>query len=458
MAAHYTERISLESLAEHFCYSARYLTRLVKEETGHSPIDYVISLRMEKAKELLSQTDATMQEVAASVGYQDVLYFSRLFKKHTGMTPTSFSGQAPSASPGPDRLYGKPGLCIVDAHRESYSVNDNRYQRSFGGIIHMNKKSTRHMATLFMVSLALFVSACSGTASPTPQTGSVQEQTGATQRELTDGMGNKVTVPAQPQRIIATYLEDHLVALEIKPVAQWSVGKGDVQGYLQKDLAGIPAIPHDLPPEVVMSYNPDLIIMDNEELVAGDKYSQYAKISPTYTIGKEKNSDWRKELLVVGEVLNKSEEAKKVLADYDAYVAEAKQKLKQAIGDKTAAALWVTSKNIYVARQDLSSGDVLYKDLGFKVQAVVQEISQSGDANWNALSQEKLAQMDADYLFIVNSKGTSKDEFLKEPVWANIPAVQKGQVYDFSTESSWLYMGVIANRQMIENVLENVAK
>ncbi|MED1723975.1 AraC family transcriptional regulator [Brevibacillus parabrevis] len=70
-----------------------------------------------------------MQEVAASVGYHDVLYFSRLFKKHTGMTPTSFSGHAP----GPDRLYGKPGLCIVDAHRESYSVNDNRYQRSFWG-------------------------------------------------------------------------------------------------------------------------------------------------------------------------------------------------------------------------------------------------------------------------------------------------------------------------------------
>ncbi|MGM0712367.1 hypothetical protein ACWKW1_11475 [Brevibacillus parabrevis] len=113
-------------------------------------------------------------------GEKKKIYFSRLFKKHTGMTPTSFSGHAP----GPDRLYGKPGLCIVDAHRESYSVNDNRYQRSFGGIIHMNKKSTRHMATLFMVSLALFASACSGTASPTPQAGSVQEQTGAAQREL----------------------------------------------------------------------------------------------------------------------------------------------------------------------------------------------------------------------------------------------------------------------------------
>ncbi|MED3498175.1 AraC family transcriptional regulator [Brevibacillus agri] len=459
LEAHYTTRISLESLAEQFCYSARYLTRLVKEETGHSPIDYVISLRMEKAKELLARTDAKLQEVAAAVGYQDVLYFSRLFKKHTGMTPSAFSEHALAAPPVPDRLYGKPGLSIVDEKGESYSVNDNRYQRSFGGIVRMNKKSTRHMATLFMVSLALLVSACSGTASPTPQAeGSVQEQAGAAQRELTDGLGNKVTVPAHPQRIIASYLEDHLVALGVKPVAQWSVGKGDVQGYLQKDLAGIPAIPYDLPPEVVMSYNPDLIIMDNAELVAGDKYSQYAKISPTYTIGKEKNSDWRKELLIVGEVLNKSEEAKKVLADYDTFVAESKEKLKQGIGEKSAAALWVTAKAVYMARQDLSSGDVLYKDLGFKVPAVVQEISKSGDANWNSVSLEKLAQLDADYLFVVNSKGVSKDEFLKEPVWANIPAVKNGHVYDFTTDSSWLYTGVIANRQMIENVLENVLK
>ncbi|RNB58441.1 helix-turn-helix domain-containing protein [Brevibacillus gelatini] len=456
---HYRTRISLESLAEHFCYSARYLTRLVKEETGHSPIDYVISLRMEKAKELLAGTDATMQEIAAFVGYQDVLYFSRLFKKHTGMTPSAFSGQALTTPAVPDRPYGKPGLSIVDEKRGSYSVNDNRYQRSFGGIVRMNKKSTRHMATLFMVSLALLVSACSGTASPTPQAGeSVQEQTGTAQRELTDGLGNKVTVPAQPQRIIASYLEDHLVALGVKPVAQWSIGDGDVQDYLQKDLAGIPAIPYDLPPEVVMSYNPDLIIMDNAEMVAGDKYSQYAKISPTYTIGKEKNSDWRKELLIVGEVLNKSEEAKKVLADYDAYVAESKEKLKQGIGEKSAAALWVTAKAVYMARKDLSSGDVLYKDLGFKVPGVVEEISKSGEANWNAVSLEKLAELDADYLFVVNSKGVSKDELLKEPVWANIPAVKNGQVFDFTTDSSWLYTGVIANRQMIEDVLDNVLK
>ncbi|MFS0554210.1 ABC transporter substrate-binding protein [Brevibacillus sp. 179-C9.3 HS] len=326
------------------------------------------------------------------------------------------------------------------------------------------KKIAKHsIASMVLASVVLIVSACSGSpnaATPETQTGDSQTSTPAADatRVLKDAMGNEVKVPAQPQRVIASYLEDHLVALGVKPVAQWSVGNSDVQGYLQKELAGIPAIPFDLPPEVVMSHSPDLIILDSATLIQGDKYSQYEKIAPTYTIGKEKNSDWRKELLTVGEVLNKSEEAKKVLADYETFASESKQKLKQAIGDKSAAALWATGKNVYVARQDLSSGDVLYKDLGFAVPSIVQEISKSGEANWNAISMEKLAELDADYLFIVNSNPTTTEQMLKEPVWANIPAVKNGHTYSFAKDSSWLYTGVIANRQMIENVLSNVMK
>ncbi|MCE0449007.1 MULTISPECIES: ABC transporter substrate-binding protein [Brevibacillus] len=327
----------------------------------------------------------------------------------------------------------------------------------------MKKTAKLSIASVVLASLVTIVSACSGqsnTASPETQTGNSQTATPAAEasRVLKDALGNEVTVPAKPQRVIASYLEDHLVALGVKPVAQWSVGNNQVQGYLQKELAGIPAIPYDLPPEVVMSHSPDLIILDSASLVQGDKYSQYSKIAPTYTIGKEKNSDWRKELLTVGEVLNKGEEAKKVLADYETFVAESKQKLQQAIGEKSAAALWMTGKNVYVARQDLSSGDVLYKDLGFKVPAIVQEISKSGEANWNAISMEKLAELDAEYLFIVNSNPTAVEQLQKDAIWANIPAVKNGNAYTFAKDSSWLYTGVIANRQMIENVLSNVIK
>lgn len=281
----------------------------------------------------------------------------------------------------------------------------------------------------------------------------------AAERVLKDALGHEVKIPANPQRIVASYLEDHLVALGVKPVAQWSVGNGkSVQSYLQKELDGIPTIPSDLPFESVMSFAPDLILMDSAELVAGDKYAQYAKIAPTFTVGSGVNNDWRQEFMTVAEVLNKSEEAKKVLENYDLKVKEAKEKLNQAIGTKSVAVLWVTEKTVYVPNEHLSSGDVLYRDLGLTVPEEIKEISETATANWNPITMEKLAQMNIDYLFIVNSKGATKEEILKDPVWTGIPAVKNGRVFEYDRTSSWLYTGAIANRQMIDNVLESILK
>ena len=90
---------------------------------------------------------------------------------------------------------------------------------------------------------------------------------------LKDVLGHEVKVPAHPQRVIASYLEDHLVALGVKPISQWSVGKNSVQGYLQKELKDVPTIASDLPFEAVLNFKPDLIIMDSASMVEGDKYN-----------------------------------------------------------------------------------------------------------------------------------------------------------------------------------------
>ncbi|MFD3257077.1 ABC transporter substrate-binding protein [Paenibacillus lentus] len=326
------------------------------------------------------------------------------------------------------------------------------------------------IVAVILLSLTLLLSACSGESSPANTNGSASENANTasgekqaagsqpTVRLLTDSIGHEVKVPVNPERIIASYLEDHLVALGVKPVAQWSVAKRKtVQNYLQYELQDVPTIPSELPYETVMSFQPDLIIMDSAEMVAGDKYEQYSKIAPTYSVGTEQNNDWREELLVVGEVLNKTEEANKALADYDAKAKEAREKLQTAIGEKSAAVLWPMGKNTYVVHEKLSSGDVLYRDLGIKVPAVVQDISASAEANWNPISAEKLAELDADYIFIV-SPGVSMEELLADPIWAGLPAVKNGQIYEFDNESSWLYTGVIANGQIIDDVVESILK
>ena len=88
---HYRQPYSLERLAEAFGYKTAYLLRLYRKATGSTPTQDVIRLRIEKAKRLLvGHPQLEIKQVAAAVGYEDPLYFSRLFKRETGLNPSAF--------------------------------------------------------------------------------------------------------------------------------------------------------------------------------------------------------------------------------------------------------------------------------------------------------------------------------------------------------------------------------
>lgn len=63
---------------------------MFKKETGYTLSDYVENVRMERARALLSMADSTVAEVAMQVGYTDAAYFSRVFKKATGLSPQKY--------------------------------------------------------------------------------------------------------------------------------------------------------------------------------------------------------------------------------------------------------------------------------------------------------------------------------------------------------------------------------
>lgn len=318
----------------------------------------------------------------------------------------------------------------------------------------MKRQKILHI--LGIILLVLLLAACGSNEDTTDST---EGSSDTTTNTVTDAMGNEVNIPANPQRVIATYLEDNLVALGVKPVAQWSVNDGQsIQDYLQGDLEGIPTVPHDLPFEAVQEMNPDLIIMDSASMVEGGKYEQYNQIAPTYVIGTEVNNDWRDELLRVGEVLGKEDEAKQVLADYETKAQEAKATLEENVGDTSIAAIWLTGGKFFMVSENLSSGAVMYGDLGLTVPAVVKEISASATGNWSEISLEKLAELDAEHLFLINDDGSSDSSPLSSTLWNSIPAVKSGNVYELPKDNSWLYTGAIANGQIIDDILEKLVK
>lgn len=98
MEEHYQEKISLDRIAANMYLSSYYISKLFKSETGDTPINYLISLRMKKAKELLdSSPEASIQSVAAAVGYEDAYHFSKLFKKYYGISPLYYKARLPQS-------------------------------------------------------------------------------------------------------------------------------------------------------------------------------------------------------------------------------------------------------------------------------------------------------------------------------------------------------------------------
>ena len=89
---HYAEEITLRSLSEHLQLSENHLSRLFTKETGESFISFLTRLRIQKAKELLRQTELPIGEISEAIGYANQEHFSRVFKKLAGVSPSAYRG------------------------------------------------------------------------------------------------------------------------------------------------------------------------------------------------------------------------------------------------------------------------------------------------------------------------------------------------------------------------------
>ena len=86
--------LSLDVVAQKVNMSSFYLSKLFKEETGETFINYVTDRRLEKSCKLLKETEKSVKEITADVGYNDQNYFSKLFKNKYGLSPTEFRNNA----------------------------------------------------------------------------------------------------------------------------------------------------------------------------------------------------------------------------------------------------------------------------------------------------------------------------------------------------------------------------
>lgn len=90
----YGKNFEMERIADTVGMSANYLSRLFKQETGMTLTDYLIDIRIEKAKQFLSDhPNLKNYEISQLVGYSDPVYFNKLFKKMVGETPKDYKAK-----------------------------------------------------------------------------------------------------------------------------------------------------------------------------------------------------------------------------------------------------------------------------------------------------------------------------------------------------------------------------
>lgn len=91
MSTQYAQPLSIEQMAESLGYNRAYLSRLFKQKTGETPVTFLLKLRIDKGRQMLRERpDLTIEQIAASVGLQDALYFSKQFRRFYDQSPTAY--------------------------------------------------------------------------------------------------------------------------------------------------------------------------------------------------------------------------------------------------------------------------------------------------------------------------------------------------------------------------------
>lgn len=90
---HIEQNVTIDELAEVACMHPNYFIRIFKQQMGVPPLQYITRKKMNQAKELLLTSTCSISEIADQLGFHDMFYFSKQFKKNIGTTPTAFRKQ-----------------------------------------------------------------------------------------------------------------------------------------------------------------------------------------------------------------------------------------------------------------------------------------------------------------------------------------------------------------------------
>ncbi|GAA3344138.1 ABC transporter substrate-binding protein [Lysinibacillus sp. FSL M8-0216] len=285
--------------------------------------------------------------------------------------------------------------------------------------------------------LALSLAACgtdkaeeSTSTNNTAETSATESQTELAKTQTITYLGEKYELPAEVKNIVAASLEsmEDAAMLGIKPVGVLEVG-GKVPAYLASDFEGATLVGNKMEPnaEAILNLDPDVIVGTSkfpEE--TAEKLKKIQTMIPYSHI----STNWKENLTVLAQLAGKEDDAKKIISDYEAKVADAQVKSKEQLADKQVLIIRVRGGVMYIYPAGVYLNPVLYEDLGAPVPEVVTTAKAQAE-----LSLETLAQVNPDAIFLQFEESENKDtpkaleELQKNPIFTSLKASQNKEIY-----------------------------
>ncbi len=285
--------------------------------------------------------------------------------------------------------------------------------------------------------LALSLAACgtdkaeeSTSTNNTAETSATESQTELAKTQTITYLGEKYELPAEVKNIVAASLEsmEDAAMLGIKPVGVLEVG-GKVPAYLASDFEGATLVGNKMEPnaEAILNLDPDVIVGTSkfpEE--TAEKLKKIQTMIPYSHI----STNWKENLTVLAQLAGKEDDAKKIISDYEAKVADAQVKSKEQLADKQVLIIRVRGGVMYIYPAGVYLNPVLYEDLGAPVPEVVTTAKAQAE-----LSLETLAQVNPDAIFLQFEESENKDtpkaleELQKNPIFTSLKASQNNEIY-----------------------------
>ena len=274
--------------------------------------------------------------------------------------------------------------------------------------------------------LLVIMGACSNSESNESE-GTTKETSENRDTIIYESENGPVEVPANPERVVvlSSFAGDVIkLGVNIVGADSWSMDNPNFAEGL-KDAVEV----SDESLEKIIELEPDLII-GLSTIKNVDKLNEIAP-TVTFTYG---NVDYLQQHIEIGKLLNKEEEARAWVEDFEKRAKEVGEKIKEKIGeDATVSVIEDFDKQLYVFGDNWGRGtEILYQAMGLKMPEKVKEMALTD--GYYAISLEVLPEYAGDYVIFSRSAGAD-DEYLESDIYKNIPAVKNGRVFEVDQRS-----------------------